>query len=126
MPAPLYTGFSSVNRPGINSTVTNIELIKKDLELAILVPIRSVRGYARYGSIIPLTTFELDSPTGGLVNQLVENARQQIRNDPRVKINSINLERDTAKHTITLNISLLFVEFNMSDNLTLTFSTETR
>lgn len=125
MPSPLYIGFSSVNRPGINTVLTNIELIKADLLNALLIPLRSVVGYPRYGSVIPLLPFELDSPTGGVVNVLVQNAKQQIANDPRVSLQSINLERDNS-HTITLKIDLLFVEFNMSDSLTLNFSTETR
>jgi hypothetical protein len=124
MPAPLYTGFSSVNRPGINTTLTNIELIKADLRLALLVPIRSVPGYATYGSVIPLLPFELDSPTGGIVGQLVNNVKKQIGNDPRVKVNSVDLDRDN--HTLTLTINLFFVEFNMADALVLNFSTETR
>lgn len=125
MPGPLYIGFNSVNRPGINTTLTNIELIKADLMLALLVPLRSVVGYARYGSVIPLLPFELDSPSGGLVNQLVENAKKQIANDPRVKLNSIKMDRDN-NHIVTLTINLFFVEYNMSDALVLTFSTASR
>jgi hypothetical protein len=125
MPTPLYIGFSSVNRPGINTVLTNIELIKADLINALLVPLRSVVGYPRYGSVIPLLPFELDSPTGGVVNVLVQNAKQQIANDPRVSLQTINLIHNDA-HSITLNIGLLFVEFNMQDNLVLNFSTETR
>lgn len=126
MPTPLYIGFSSVGVRGINTALTNIELIKADLRNALLVPIRSVVGYPRYGSVIPLLPFELDSPTGGLVSVLVENARQQISNDPRVTVQDIQLDNDIANHTITLTISLYFVEFNMADSLTLNFSTENR
>lgn len=125
MPAPLYIGFSSVNRPGINSVLTNIDLIKADLLNALLIPLRSVPGFPKYGSVIPLLPFELDSPTGGVVNVLVENTKKQIANDPRVKLQSINLTRDDS-HSITLNIVLWFVEFNMEDSLTLNFSAETR
>jgi len=125
MPTPLYIGFSSVNRPGINTVLTNIELIKADLMNALLVPLRSVPGYPRYGSVIPLLPFELDSPTGGVVNVLVQNAKQQIAGDPRVSLQSIDLTHNDT-HTITLNIVLLFVEFNMQDSLVLNFSTETR
>jgi len=125
MPAPLYIGFSSVNRPGINSVLTNIELIKADLLNALLIPLRSVPGFPKYGSVIPLLPFELDSPTGGVVNVLVENTKQQIANDPRVKMQSIDLTHNDS-HSITLNIVLWFVEFNMEDSLTLNFSTETR
>jgi phage baseplate assembly protein W len=126
MPTPLYIGFSSVDRQGINTALTNIDLIKADLRNALLVPIRSVVGYPRYGSVIPLLPFELDSPTGGLVSVLVENARDQISNDPRVTIQNIDLNNDIATHTVTLTISLFFVEFNMTDSLVLNFSTETR
>lgn len=125
MPAPLYIGFSSVNRPGINSVLTNIDLIKADLLNGLLIPLRSVPGFAKYGSVIPLLPFELDSPTGGVVNVLVENAKQQIAQDPRVKLQSIDLTRNDS-HSITLNIVLLFVEFNMEDILSVDFSSETR
>lgn len=125
MPTPLYIGFSSVDRPGINSVLTNIELIKADIRNALLVPIRSVVGYPKYGSVIPLLPFELDSPTKGLVSMLVDNATTQIKNDPRVSLQDIALTRPDT-HTIQLSIKLLFVEFNMSDELTLNFSTETR
>jgi hypothetical protein len=125
MPAPLYIGFSSVNRPGINSVLTNIDLIKADLLNALLIPLRSVPGYPKYGSVIPLLPFELDSPTGGVVNVLVENTKQQIKQDPRVKLKSIDLTRDNS-HSITLNIVLFFVEFNIEDSLSVNFSSETR
>lgn len=125
MPSPLYIGFTSVNRPGINTVATNIELIKADLLNALLVPLRSVVGYPKYGSVIPLLPFELDSATGGVVNVLVQNAKQQIANDPRVSLQSLDLIRDDP-HSITLNIVLLFVEFNVEDLLSVNFSTETR
>lgn len=126
MPAPLYTGFSSVGRAGINTTLSNVDLIKADLLNALLVPIRSVVGYPRYGSVIPLLPFELDSPTSGVVSLLVQNVQQQIRNDPRLRLNNISLDRNDETHTIILTINLFFVEFNMSDSLVLNFSTETR
>ena len=126
MPQPLYIGFSSVNLPGLNTVLTNIALIKADLMNALLIPIRSVCGYAKYGSVIPLLPFELDSPTGGLVSVLVQNATQQIKNDPRVSLQTINLNRDDDLHALTLTIMLLFVEYNMSDSLILNFSTDSR
>jgi hypothetical protein len=126
MPSLLYVGYSSVGRTGINTTLTNIALIKADIINALLVPLRSVVGYPRYGSVIPLLPFELDSPTGGVVSLLVQNATQQIKNDPRVTLNQISMDRNTETHTITLTINLFFVEFNMSDELVLNFSTETR
>lgn len=126
MPTPLYLGFSSVDRTGINTALTNIDLIKADLRNALLVPIRSVVGYPRYGSVIPLLPFELDSTTGGIVSVLVENAKEQIANDPRVTLQNIDLNNDIATHTITLTISVFFVEFNMADSLVLNFSTEGR
>jgi len=126
MPTPLYIGFSSVDRPGTNSVLTNIDLIKADIRNALLVPIRSVVGYPRYGSVIPLLPFELDSTTGGLVDILVQNAKEQIANDPRVSLVSIDLDNDIPTHTITLNIILYFVEFNMRDSLVLNFSTGNR
>ncbi len=122
----LYIGFSSVNRPGITTVLSNIELIKADLMNALLIPIRSVVGYPRYGSVIPLLPFELDSPAGGVINVLVQNATQQIKNDPRVSLQTIDLNNDSDTHTITLTIRLLFVEFAIQDELILNFSTETR
>ncbi len=126
MPQSLYIGFSSVNRPGITTILSNIDLIKADLMNSLLIPIRSVVGCPRYGSVIPLLPFELDSPTGGVVNVLVQNATQQIKNDPRVSLQNINLDNEPGTHTITLTIRLLFVEYNMQDNLVLNFSTEMR
>ena len=126
MPSPLYIGFSSVDRSGINTTSTNIDIIKADLRNALLVPLRSVVGYPRYGSVIPLLPFELDSPIGGIVSLLVENAKQQLANDPRIELQTIDLDNDIETHSITLTIHLFFVEFNMSDALVLNFSTENR
>lgn len=126
MPNSLYIGFSSVNINGLNTTLTDIELIKQDIRNALLIPIRSVAGYPRYGSVIPLLPFELDSPTGGLTNILVQNATQQIKQDPRVSLNNITLSRSDDTHTLTLNISLTFVQYNMTDSLIINFSTENR
>jgi hypothetical protein len=125
MPPPLYIGFSSIDLSGINTVLTNIELIKADLMNALLVPLRSVVGYPRYGSVIPFLPFELDSPSNGVISVLVQNAKQQIAGDPRVTLQTINLIHNDS-HTITLDISLLFVEFKMISSLTLNFSTENR
>jgi phage baseplate assembly protein W len=126
MPTPIYIGFSTVDRVGINTIATNIELIKADIRNALLVPIRSVVGYPRYGSVIPLLPFELDSPNGGIIDALIQNAKNQIANDPRVRLDNISVDNDTVGHSITLTIVLFFIEFNMTNALTLNFSTENR
>lgn len=126
MAVPIYIGFGSVNANGLKTTLVNIELIKNDIRNSILIPIRSVVGYPTYGSIIPLLPFELDSPTNGLISVLVTNATQQIKNDPRVSLNSISLIRNDDTHALTLNISLFFVQFNISDTISIDFTAETR
>jgi hypothetical protein len=126
MPAPLYVGYSSINNNGLNTTLTDIELIKQDIRNSILISIRSVPGYPRYGSVIPLLPFELDSPTSGITGVLVQNVTKQIKQEPRVSINNISLIRSDDTHSLTLNISLNFVQYNMNDSLVINFSTENR
>jgi phage baseplate assembly protein W len=121
MSAPLYKGFSSVNRNGLKTNLTDIELVKQDIRNALLVQIRSVPGYPKYGSVIPLLPFELESTTGGISGVLIQNAKAQIAKDPRVTLTNITMTVNDG-HALTLNITLNFVQFNITDNLVLEFS----
>lgn len=110
---PLYRGYSSVANEGLDTSLTDIELVKQDLLNHFNTRLGERLGRPEFGSIIWDLLFDLgDERTESLV---VADARRIIDNDPRVRllelVPSVNLERGE----IQLEIKLQYLEFDMED-----------
>lgn len=121
MAAPIYRGYSSVQlKGGVDTSLTDIEIVKQDLlnEFQTRLGERVMR--PGFGSIVHDLLFDLSDPrTEALV---YSDADRIFRNDPRVETREINVSVDIDTHTITVEATLLFVEFDMNDNFAVTFS----
>lgn len=115
---PLFTGFSTVDRVGPPYTLTNIDLVKRDLQNHFATPLGSRVMLPTFGTRIHELLFDpFDDYTK---NAIVEDAVSIIQSEPRVDLVNIDLRRDD--HTLVLLITLLFKPENVTDDLFVSFS----
>ena len=121
MAAPRYRGYSSVQlKGGVNTSLTDIEIVKQDLLNEFNTRLGERVGRPGFGSIVHDLLFDLADPrTEALV---YSDADRIFRNDPRVETREINVTVDIDAHTITVEATLLMVEFDMNDNFSVTFN----
>lgn len=118
MTTGLYKGFSSYEYERIRSfSMKDIELVKMDL----LNHIFTARGtrvmMPTFGTRIPTLVFEpLDDIT---LTILEEDLRYVFNYDPRVELLELAITPSYDENTVTANARLLYVELNMTDNLSL-------
>lgn len=119
MVASLYRGFSSAGVTDIDTRIYDIELVKRDLLNHFETKLGDRRGRPDFGSIIHDLLFDLsDSRTEALV---IADAQRILSEDPRVEPLEVNVDVDLDGGRITLNISLLLIEFDMIDNFRVMF-----
>ena len=119
MAAPLYRGFSSAGVKGIDTRAYNADLVKRDLLNHFETKLGDRRGRPDFGSIIHDLLFDiLDTRTENLV---IADAQRIISEDPRVEPLEVNVSLDFDRNSITLNISLLLIEFDMIENFQVIF-----
>ena len=119
MAAPLYRGFSTKARTGIDTRVFNIELVEADLLNKFDTRLGERVGRPDEGSIIHDLLFEpSDSRTETLITA---DAQRIINEDPRVELIDMVVNFTPEANTIQLDITLQFVEFDMNDSFTVIF-----
>ena len=119
MAAPLYRGFSTKARTGIDTRVFNIELVEADLLNKFDTRLGERVGRPDEGSIIHDLLFEpSDSRTETLITA---DAQRIINEDPRVELIDMVVNFTPEANTIQIDITLQFVEFDMNDSFTVIF-----
>ena len=119
MVASIYRGFSTVGLKGLDSRVSNVDLVRIDLLNQFNTRLGERVGRPGFGSIIHDLLFDLSDPrTEGLV---VADAQRILSEDPRLKTREIKPVIDFDAHTLTLNITALLVEFDMNIQFVVTF-----
>jgi len=119
MIAPLYRGFSSKARTGIDTRVFNIDLVKADLANKFDTRLGERVGRPNEGSIIHDLLFEpIDSRTEALITA---DAQRIINEDPRVDLIEMIVNFTPEENSIQIDMTLQFVEFDMNDSFTVTF-----
>jgi len=119
MAAPLYRGFSSVARDGIDTRLFDVDLVKQDLLNHFGTRIEARVGRPSFGSIIHDLLFDLfDSRTEGLV---IADAQRIFSEDPRVVPLEVNVDIDPEEHQIRLTATLQMVEFDINTNFNAIF-----
>ena len=120
MSAPIYRGYSRVARTGINTELYDHDLVKQDLLNHFQTRLGEAVGRPGFGRIIHDLLFDVrDRRTEALCHA---DAQRIIRADPRVQPLEINVDVRTDIGQITMEIKLFFIEFNMSDWFSVTFS----
>lgn len=115
--APFFTGFSTVGNHS-SFTLTNIDLVKRDIQNHFATPMGSRVMLPRFGTRIYDLLFDpFDEYTK---NAIIEDAITVIGEEPRVDLVAIDAYRDD--HALTLLITLLFKPEQVTNDLYVTFS----
>ncbi len=116
----LYTGFSSFQYNDNKSfTLTNIELVKRDLLNHIYTEKGTRVMMPNFGTRIPLLVFE---PNDEETRAIVESdLREVFEYDPRVRLINLSVTQLPDNNAIIALADLLYIEFNVRDVLRLEF-----
>jgi len=115
---PYFVGFNTVNQPNPPYSLTNIELVKRDLENHFATPMGSRVMLPNFGTRI--YDFLFDPFDDYTKNSIIEDAVRVVQSDPRVELVSIDVyQEDQALNIIMV---LLFQPEAVTDNLFVAFS----
>jgi phage baseplate assembly protein W len=119
---PYFVGFNTVNQPLPPYSLTNIELVKRDLENHFATPIGARVMLPDFGTRIYELLFDpFDEYTK---NAIIEDAMRVVGTEPRVQLVTVEVfQEDQALNVV---MSLLFKPESVVDNLFVTFSLKDR
>ena len=115
---PYFVGFNTVGQPNPPYSLTNIELIKRDINNQFATPMGSRVMLPNFGTLIYDYLFDpFDEYTK---NAIIEDAVRVIQSEPRVELVSIDVfQQDQALNVLMV---LLFKPESITDNMFVTFS----
>ncbi len=119
---PYFVGFNTVNQPTPPYSLTNIELVKRDLNNHFATPMGARVMLPNFGTRI----FEyLFDPFDELTkNIIIEDAVRVVQSEPRVQLVSVDVyQEDQALNVIMV---LLFKPESVTDSLFVSFSLKDR
>lgn len=120
MAEPLYKGYSSVAKSGIDTSVFDLELVQQDILNQFNTRRGERVGRPYYGSIIWDLLFDPGDPrTESLV---IQDAERIIGEDPRVELIQLIPTISLDSNEIALRIRLRALEFDMDGWFEVTFS----
>ena len=106
----LYKGMSSFSfiKKGDSFSLTNFELVKRDLLNAIFTRKGSVRKNRNFGTSISVLMFK--PLTEDLVGEIQREIELVIKNEPRIYAINLNLEPDFAGKSLYVNFQFGYIE----------------
>lgn len=115
---PYFVGFNTVGQPSPPYSLTNIDLIKRDLENHFATPIGSRVMLPTYGTRIYEYLFDpFDEYTK---NSIIDDAIRVVQSEPRVELVTMDVfQEDQALNVVLV---LLFKPESITDNLFVSFS----
>jgi phage baseplate assembly protein W len=119
---PYFVGFNTVNQPNPPYSLTNIELVKRDILNHFATPMGSRVMLPGFGTRIYEMLFDpFDEYTK---NAIIEDAVRVVKSDPRVELSAVDVfQEDQALNVVMV---LLFKPESVTDNLFVTFSLKDR
>jgi phage baseplate assembly protein W len=115
---PYFVGFNTVDQPNPPYSLTNIELVKRDISNQFATPLGSRLMLPSFGSRIYDYLFDpFDDYTK---DAIIQDAVSVIQSDPRVQLVSIDAFQEDQ--TLTVAMELLFSPESVTDSLFVTFS----
>lgn len=115
---PYFVGMNTVGQPNPPYSLTNIELIKRDLNNHFATPMGSRVMLPTFGTRIQELLFDpFDEYTK---NAIIEDAVRVVSEEPRVELVDIDVFEEDQ--TLTVAMSLLFKPESITDNLFVLFS----
>lgn len=115
---PFFVGFNTVNQPNPPYSLTNLELVKRDILNHFATPMGARLMLPNFGTrIFDLLFDPFDEYTR---NAIIEDAVRVISEEPRVQLVSVDVfQEDQALNVIMV---VLFKPESVTDNLFVTFS----
>lgn len=115
---PYFVGFNTVNQPTPPYSLTNIELVKRDINNQFATPLGERVMLPSFGTLIYDYLFDpFDEITKNLI---IEDAVRVVQSEPRVQLVSIDVyQQDQALNVVMV---LLFKPESVTDSLFVTFS----
>ena len=115
---PYFTGFSTVGKINPPYSLTDIDLVKRDISNQFATPIGSRVMLPNFGSNIHSYLFDpFDEYTK---NVIIQDATRVVNSDPRVSLVSIDVyQQDQA---LTISMVLMFQPSAITDSLFVSFS----
>jgi phage baseplate assembly protein W len=115
---PYFVGFNTVNQPNPPYSLTNIELVKRDINNQFATPVGSRLMLPGFGSRIFEYLFDpFDEYTK---NAIIEDAVRVVQSDPRVELVTIDVYQEDQ--ALTVAMTLLFKPESITDSLFVSFS----
>ena len=116
--APYFVGFNTVGQSSPPYSLTNVELVKRDINNQFATPMGSRLMLPSFGTHI--YNFLFDPFDEYTKNAIIEDAVRVVQSDPRVSLVSINVyQQDQA---LNIAMVLLFQPEAVTDNLFVSFS----
>ena len=115
---PYFVGFNTINQPNPPYTLTNIDIVKRDILNQFATPMGSRVMLPGFGTRIYEMLFDpFDDYTK---NAIIEDAVRVVGDDPRVTLEQIDVfQQDQALNVVMV---LNFVPEAVTDSLFVTFS----
>jgi phage baseplate assembly protein W len=115
---PYFVGFNTVGQPYPPYSLTNVEIVKRDINNQFATPMGSRVMLPGFGTNIYDYLFDpFDEYTK---NAIIEDAVRVVQSDPRVELVSIDVfQQDQALNIVMI---LLFKPESITDNMFVTFS----
>lgn len=115
---PYFVGFNTVDKINPPYSMTNIDIIKRDINNHFATPMGSRLMLPDFGSRIFEYLFDpFDEYTK---NAIIEDAVRVVQSDPRVELTSIDVFQEDQALTIVM--VLLFRPESVTDSMYVTFS----
>jgi phage baseplate assembly protein W len=112
-----YRGISTVNEGNSSKVLYDLSLIKQDILNHFHIRQGEKLSDPEFGTIIWDALFE--PFTGDMKNAIIENVSNIVNYDPRVKVNNITV--DQYESGLQIEVSLVYLPYNISENMKLTF-----
>lgn len=115
---PYFVGFNTVEQLNPPYSMTNLDLVKRDILNQFATPIGSRLMLPLFGTRIYNYLFDpFDEITKSAI---LEDAVRVVGDDPRVKL--VNIDTFQEDQSLNIIMELLFVPESVTDNLFVTFS----
>ena len=115
---PYFVGFSTIDKPTPPYSLTNIEIVKRDILNHFATPMGARLMLPSFGTNIYTYLFDpFDDYTKSVI---IEDATRVVNTDPRVELLSIDVYQED--HTLNIIMELLFKPESVTDNMFVTFS----
>lgn len=115
---PYFVGFNTVGQPNPPYSLTNLELVKRDILNQFATPIGSRLMMPLFGTRIYELLFDpFDDITKSAI---IEDAVRVVSSDPRIRLANIDIFQEDQSLNIYMDI--IFVPESVTDNLFVTFS----